>query len=163
MRYAADTYVSVEKSKAEIEQTLTRFGADEFQSGWRSGEAVVAFRCHGWFVRFILALPDKTEERFLTTPGKRRQRSEDDVYRAWEQACRQKWRALALCIKAKLVAVEEGVTTFEDEFLAHITLPNGRAVREMVSPQLKLAYETKTMPASLLALPHKRRAANHGE
>lgn len=38
----------------------------------------------------------------------------------WEQACRQAWRALALVIKAKLEAVDAGIVTFEEEFMAQI-------------------------------------------
>ncbi len=43
MKFAADTNVSVEKSKAEIESTLSRFGADQFMSGWTGTQAVIGF------------------------------------------------------------------------------------------------------------------------
>jgi len=61
---------------------------------------------------------------------------------AAEQACRQKWRALSLVVKAKLEAVESGITTFEDEFLAHIVLPNGQTVGEQALPRVREAYAT---------------------
>jgi hypothetical protein len=48
----------------------------------------------------------------------------DGAYKAWKQAYHQRWRALALAIKA----VESGIATFEEEFLAHIALPNGSTV-----------------------------------
>ncbi|HWF01594.1 MAG TPA: hypothetical protein VG248_17460 [Caulobacteraceae bacterium] len=54
-----------------------------------------------------------------------------------EQACRQKWRALALVIKAKLEAVSAGITTVEDEFLAQTMMGDGRTVGEVVQPQLE--------------------------
>ena len=44
---------------------------------------------------------------------------------AWEQVCRQRWRALLLIIRAKLEAVASGITTLENEFLANIVLPDG--------------------------------------
>jgi hypothetical protein len=36
----------------------------------------------------------------------------------------RRWRALLLMIKAKVEAVESGVVTFEDEWLAHFVLPS---------------------------------------
>ena len=35
-RYATDTRVSVERSKAEIEAILARYGADQFMYGWEA-------------------------------------------------------------------------------------------------------------------------------
>ena len=65
----------------------------------------------------------------------------------WEQACRQRWRALALVIKAKLEAVESGITTFEDEFLAHIVMPDGQTVATHIKPRIAEAYEGGRMLA----------------
>lgn len=64
---------------------------------------------------------------------------------------RQRWRALALVIKAKLEAVEAGITEFEEEFLAHIVLPNGGTVGQFMLPQVATAYETGQMPPLLPA------------
>ena len=58
-------------------------------------------------------------------------------------------RALALTIKAKLEAVECGITIFDEEFLAHIVLPNGRTMGELYVPQIEHVYETKEMPPLL--------------
>jgi hypothetical protein len=76
-------------------------------------------------------------------------RTASSAVEQFEQACRQRWRALALVIKAKLEAVESGITCFEDEFLAHIILPSGQQVGEWLRPQLKLAYDKGSMPALL--------------
>ena len=53
-------------------------------------------------------------------------RTAADQQSAWEQACRQRWRALLLIIRAKLEAAEAGISTLETEFLANIVLPDGR-------------------------------------
>ncbi len=144
MRYAENTSVPVERSRAEIEATLRRFGADQFVSGWDSKAAMIGFRCHNRSVRFVLPLPDPQEKRFAVTPGGRRVRKDNDRLKAWEQCCRESWRALAAVIKAKLVAVESGITTFEDEFLAFIVDPHtGRTMSELVVPQLTQAYAGK--------------------
>lgn len=75
------------------------------------------------------------------------QRHPDDAYRAWEQACRSRYRALNLCIKAKLEAVEQGITTFEAEFLAHFVMPNNQTLGEAIIPQLEDACVRGKLPA----------------
>lgn len=84
--------------------------------------------------------------RYLYTPTRRTQRSEKSQYDAWEQACRQRWRALKLVIQAKLEAVECGISVFEDEFMANIVVAGGKTVSEYIRPQLADAYEHGSVP-----------------
>lgn len=161
-RYAARTEVSSNKSRDEIERTLTRYGADQFMYGWQDNAAVVAFRANDRRVRFILPLPDRAAPEFThSSRGLRTAEARDNLY---EQAVRQRWRALALVIKAKLEAVEAGISEFEDEFLANIMipLPEGRMVTvgEWMRPQVADAYRIGTMPAMLPMLPASD-GANH--
>ena len=151
-RYAADTSVSVEASRAEIERTLQRYDAASFSYGWDQEQAVIQFQKDGRYIRFVLPLPDRQDSQFWRTPSKGLKRTAEQAYAAWEQACRQKWRALNLAIKAKLEAVEAGISTFENEFQAYILLPNGQTVGEAVKPAIDSAYESGQMPTSLLAL-----------
>jgi hypothetical protein len=148
-KYAASTQVSPEKSKAEIEELLRKYGADQFFSGWADGtgedggKAALGFRCQGRFVRFVLPLPSKGERRFHRHRGSSYLTVSDAAARErWEQEVRRRWRALALVIKAKLEAVSTGITSFESEFLAHIVMPDGRTVGEHVVPAIATAYET---------------------
>jgi hypothetical protein len=150
MKYATNTGVPVERSRAEIETTLRRFGADQFVSGWDSSNAMIGFRCHSRAVRFILPLPNPQDKRFALTPGGRRERDDRARLKAWEQCCRESWRALAAVIKAKLVAVEARITTFEEEFLAHIVLAGGQTIGQHILPKLD-DYK----PGQLL-LPHEK-------
>jgi hypothetical protein len=53
-------------------------------------------------------------------------------------------------IKAKLEAVAAGITTIEDEFLAHTVLPDGSTFGEWAKPQLEEAYRLGSMPTHLL-------------
>ncbi len=151
-RYAADTSVSAERSRAEIEKTLGRYGATSFMYGWDAERgAVIVFELEGRRIRFLLPMPDRNDKRFTETPtGK--VRSPQQAEKEWEQAQRQAWRALNLVVKAKLEAVESGITTFEDEFLAHIMLPDGSTVGQMMAPQLALTYESGAMPKGLPGL-----------
>ena len=148
-RYAESTSVSSEASRAEIERTIIRYGADKFGYGWHGSAAVVSFEANCRQVRFVLPLPDKDAEQFNRTPAGRYRKSQDERLKAWEQACRQRWRALALAIKAKLEAVECGITEFEEEFLAHIVMPNGQTVGDYIIPQVAIAYDKREMPKML--------------
>lgn len=150
-RYASSTDVSATRSRDEIERTLERYGADQFLYGWQDGGAVVGFRMSGRQVRFVLTMPDRTERRF--THHSRGERAPEAARKEWEQAVRQRWRALALVIKAKLEAVESGISEFEDEFLANIVLPTGENAGAWLRPQIAEAYRTGTMPAMLPMLP----------
>lgn len=142
-RYAAQTTVPVEKTKMEIELLLRRYGADQFVSGWDGGRAMIGFKAKNRFIRFVVPLPVATDYRWKwnATPAQKEQKIDQDT--------RQRFRALLLVMKAKLEAVESGIATFENEFLAHIVLPNGQTVSEALVPQLRAAYETGRMPKLL--------------
>lgn len=137
-KFAADTSVTSTASKAEIERIVERYGAGQFMSGWSQEYAVIAFSMEARQVKFILPLPSRDEQRF--THHSRGPRTPEAATKEWEQACRQRWRALALVIKAKLEAVESGISVFEDEFMANIVLPGGRTVSEEVRPRIAEAY-----------------------
>lgn len=152
-RYAENTSVPADKSRQEIERTLQRYGASAFMYGWESTNAIVAFQMKDRRIRFILPLPDPKERRF--THHSRGMRTPAAAHEAWEQATRQRWRALALVIKAKLEAVEAGISEFEDEFLANIVLPGGQSVGQWMRPQVEVAYQTGRMPPMLPLLEDK--------
>lgn len=142
-RYATETSVSVGASKAEIERIIERYGATQFMSGWSAEQAVIAFTMEDRQVRFILPMPAREEKRF--THHARGPRTPEAALKEWEQACRQRWRALALVVKAKLEAVDSGISVFEDEFMANIVLPGGRTVSEEIRPRIAQAYATNTL------------------
>jgi hypothetical protein len=146
-RYAANTEVSSTKSRDEIERTLARYGADQFMYGWQNESAVVAFRKDMLRIKFVLPLPDRRAKEFAQSL--RGPRTEEAAAKLYEQAVRQRWRALALVIKAKLEAVEAGISLFENEFMANIMLPNGGSVGDWVRPQIERAYLTQQMPQDL--------------
>jgi len=155
--YAQDTSVAVEKSKAEIERILMRYGCDQFMSGWDQTKATIGFRHKGRFVSIVLALPDRQDKEFTHKQPRATwrppiARDPADAHKVWEQACRQRWRALALVVKAKLEAVEIGISSFDAEFLAWTMLPDGRSVGEWIAPQLEAAYSSGKMPPMLPGL-----------
>ena len=149
MAYAEKTSVSIGKTKAEIEELIQKAGAEQFVSGYKENMAVIGFTLDNRQIRFILPIPDKSDKKYWYTPERRNKRTEEQAYAAWEQACRAKWRALYLIIKAKLEAVESGISTIEREFFYDIVLPDGQTIGEYMAPQLESVYATGKMPPLL--------------
>ena len=92
MVYARDTSISINRTREEIIATLQRYGADAFGYGSDGQYQLVYFRMHGRRIRLLVQLPD-SEEFALTPTGL--QRKDENKRRMHEQACRQRWRALA--------------------------------------------------------------------
>jgi hypothetical protein len=113
MAYAVRTKVPIERTKTEIEQTLKRYGADRFAYFTESGKAMILFEIQDRRIRFDLPLPAGSDQKQ-----------------------RERWRALNLCIKAKLESVASKIETFEEAFLAHVVMPDGRTVHEHTAPRL---------------------------
>jgi hypothetical protein len=146
--YAAGTTVAVAKTKADIEHELTRFGATAFAYMTEGPMAALLFKKDGWQVRITLPLPDAKERRF-THLDSWRARSETAARNLYEQALRERWRALYMIVKAKLVAIDSGVETFESAFLAQMLLPDHQTVGQWLEPQLHDVYASGRMPPLL--------------
>jgi hypothetical protein len=147
-RFAEGTDVPVDRSKSEIENVLTRFGADQFMYGWKGEAAAIAFRSQGRHIRFLLPMPQASDSD-MQKDRRGHRRSPSETQNAIEKEKRRRWRALCLCIKAKLESVATGIETFEESFMAHVILPNGQTVAEHAQPLIAKAYESGEMPALL--------------
>jgi len=132
-RFAETTRVPVSQSRGEIEKMLSRHKCQQFGTAvdYIALKARVQFTANQRIVRFVVTLPDPKKVR--------------DV----EQEERRIWRSLLLVIKAKLEAVATGIATFEEEFLAHIVMPNDKTVAELILPQIAESYSTGRMPLAL--------------
>lgn len=150
-RYANKTTVTVEKSKEEVMSTLRRYGCDGFGSYENKTGACVVFEVDKLSIKIEVPLPDRDEFR-TTDTGKARTVS--SVAREFDQAVKQRWRALLLAIKAKLEAVECGISTIEKEFMPFVVMPDGRTLADHIKPQLQEYAESGKAPL-LLAAPKK--------
>lgn len=136
MTYAARTDVPVDRTRSEIEITLKRYGAKSFAYFTEKGRAIIIFEAADRRIRFDLPLPDAT-----TAKGQQQERS--------------KWRALLLCIKAKLESVESKIETFEEAFLAHVVMPDGITVGQHTKPLIEQSYKSGDIQP-LLPAPNQR-------
>lgn len=146
MKYATGTEVPIERSRAEIERMIHRFGASRFGAQWDRTTATIAFEYDKWRVRFVITLPSRAD--FVKTEAGRN-RNEKDQARAYEAEERRRWRSLALVIKAKIEAVQSGVSTFTDEFFAMLVLANGHTLGEHLAPQLEAMRDGGKTPPLL--------------
>lgn len=152
MAYASDTDVPIARSRQGIEEMLIAAGAEQFVSGQRADAAFFAFLMNGRQIRYELPLPKRdahefTHKRTGAADHCWKDRPAAEALRLWEQACRARWRALMLSIKARLVDVETGIESFEVAFLAHIVLPDGKLVSDHAIAAIERAYETGKVPA----------------
>lgn len=142
-KFASNTDVPAERSRAEIDGTLRRYGATGFMYGWEGAQAMVAFKMNNLQIRFLLPMPDPNDREFTHRMANQHDtigtpRDPAAAAKAWEQATRQRWRALALVVKAKLEAVESQITTFEEEFLAHIVTDDGLTIGQRMAEPLRV-------------------------
>lgn len=126
-------------------------------SAWDTeGKVAIGFRRDNRMVRMMVPMPRKDDKRFTnkTYAGRpaHAQRPKAKAQELWEQACRERWRAVLLIVKAKMEAIDVGVSMFEREFLADILLPNGGTVEELMTAQIETAYTSGSMPRGLLML-----------
>ena len=126
MTYASRTTVPADKTRGEIERALTRYGAKNFAYFTETGRAVIVFVASDRRIRFDLPLPTGDSDKD-------------------EKAKRQKWRALLLCIKAKLEGVESKIETFEEAFLSHVVMIDGMTVYAHTRDAIATAYKSGEM------------------
>jgi len=92
----------------------------------------IAFRFKNLNVRMKVTIPARDDKRFTVTPtGRRRTGDSSGLYE--QEVCRR-WRCLTAVIKAKLVAVTDGVATFEQEFLPYLVTSTGETMGERLLP-----------------------------
>lgn len=148
MPYARNTSVSPEKSQAEIQRTLMRYGAEGFGVFQRVRQASVGFEFNGLSIRIDVELPDRDDETYVRD-GRNHVRKPNQRLAAWEQEVRTRWRALLLAIKAKLEAVEMGISTIETEFMPFVVMPDGTTLGQQLLPKLLDVAKTGNMPKLL--------------
>lgn len=126
--YAEATKVPIERSRAEIERVLQKYGCDAFAFGWSQTGAMVQFGYKGRQVKLDIDVPKGEDVRE-------------------QRRARQRWRILLLLIKAQIEAVEIGLMSFEEAFLPWMLLENGSTVAQYMIPQLPAPKEAPRLKA----------------
>ena len=134
--YAEGTKVSVDKSQHEVMQLLSKHGITKKAMMSDEGSSSVGFEMTGVAYRITIVSPNRGD-RSILRDGRGSQRTPQQQESAYQAEDRRRWRSLVLVMKAKLVAIQDNITTFEQEFLAYIVTDNGQTVGERIIPQLQ--------------------------
>lgn len=82
----------------------------------------------------MIVVPSLDEMYKKEKPGGGNARRQAHAAESLAQVKRQRWRALLLVVKAKLEAIEAGISTLEHEFLANVVLPGGSTIGAELVP-----------------------------
>jgi hypothetical protein len=134
--FAEGTTVAVSKTRGEIENLITKYGATRFAYGYIEDRAAINFVANGRLVRFTVPLPGKDDKRVraralrLSRSNYRIDPPKLDI--AIQEEDRRRWRCLLLAIKSKFTTVESGIESFEEAFLANIVTTENMTVFERI-------------------------------
>lgn len=150
--YASSTSVSVEKTKGELERLLVKHGATRYGIAHTEDGAQVSFIMKEQHVRIAVPVPSVADYPDTTKPDYSNKAKTPRDWNRWsvaqrkvwidgqrQQAARQRWRCILLIVRAKLELIEMKLSTVEREFLADITLNDGRTVLEAMAGKLLTA------------------------
>ena len=133
-RYAKKTTVPVARSKQNIEELLESYGIEESFSGRSPRGDGIGWKYKGKVYKMSVPVPSK----------------DDKTDKQYEQEMRQRWRILYMSMKMKFEEIDAGVISFEDQFLAQMSLPDGSTVADFMRlPENLKRIERTQMPKLL--------------
>lgn len=148
------TTVNVEKSQGEIRGLLAKHRAQRFAFGEETDDdgrqwAAVTFSHQGFTVRMRVPHKELDRRKVRDKAERATRRTYGDIEAEMaEQEAKRIWRVMAWNLKARLVAVEEQLETFEEAFLAHLIDPS---TGETIYEQLRDTGSVQ-LPSPLLLL-----------
>lgn len=153
--YAETTTVPIDRSQAEVRSILNAHGCTKFlladEGATSIIRAVLEKKGAGTVqLAFKVSLPAGAEfAKFKDRYGYLRSRTPESAHKEWTQECRRRWRCLVVVLKAKFAAVESGIESFQDAFLANLVLPSGETVGAWAGREIGPAIAEGRMPAQL--------------
>lgn len=127
LMYAAKTRIDSNQTRNQIEAMLKKHGAKKIACAFDDEErsVIIAFIIGVSSIKMTLPIPSSKVEM-------------------------QRWRLLFLVVKAKLEAIEGGITTLEKEFLADVVTRNGATVYERHRVEIDTMLTTGEPPKLML-------------
>ena len=131
-KYANKTSVPITKTKMQIEKLLIDWGINEFFFGRSPRGDGIGFKY-------------ETRTYRLNVPNPKKEYNTSNA--RYEQMLRQRWRVLYMSLKMELEKINDGVVSFEDQFLAMMCLPDGSTVSDFMKlPANMSLLEKSEMP-----------------
>lgn len=130
---------------AEIQRILQQFGCNKFgvMTDWDAGTLLVQFEWRGAKVSFPANFKGYASAWLKEKPYTSRMRctKAEHEAKALEIGSIAVYSILRDWIKAQVVAVETGLISFEEVFMAHVLLPNGQRMAEYARENKLLKIE----------------------
>jgi ribosomal protein S6E (S10) len=150
----AGTEVSVERTKEQLRQLLIRHKIEQLQfvEDWKMGLIGVAFvrtQVTGGKTKEGQPMAVAVPIRFTLPIAAARMTRSHYREAQWGKRERQVWRALYYYTKARLEAVEFGLETLTDAFMAHIVTGDGRTLGDHVRGHLSTG--TLALPSGVVS------------
>lgn len=125
---------SGDKAMAEIQKILHKFGCNKFgtMTDWEAGTLIVQFEWKGQRVTFPANFKGYAAAYLKEKPYTSRMhctKAEHEA-KALEIGSIAVFSILRDWIKAQVTAVETGLISFDEVFMAHVMLPNGQRLIE---------------------------------
>lgn len=133
-RYAKNTSVPVARSKQRIEELLKSYGIEESFMGRSPRGDGIGWKYKGKVYKMSVPVPSK----------------DNKTEKQYEQELRQRWRILFMSMKMKFEEIDAGVISFEDQFLAQMSLPDGSTVSDFMKLPDNITRLEKTKMPRLL-------------
>lgn len=146
-KFAAGTKVDVARTMHELRTLLVRYGADEFGSAMMGGAEAVMWTRNG--ITYRVAVPLVVSESEVPDSVRKAMIKQGIKADPVEHENNRRMRALLNVVKAQLIAIDDGITTFEETFVGAAVTDNGQTVAERMSPEIKRAALEGRVPRSL--------------
>lgn len=141
MTYASGTDVTVDRSQQELVKILHRYGVETYQFGATPGKASIFFEVNTLPVLISIPVPSRPLHPKMKNPTTGRM---VDAMSRWDQEVREAWRACVLLVKANLEAVERGIVSVEQAFMAYLVGDDGKTtLGDVVLPQYLKAHRER--------------------
>lgn len=125
-----------EKALIELQNILKKFKCDKFGTmiDWNAGTVMVQFEWQGMRVSFPASFKGYAEAYMKDKPYSTRMHCSAKEYKekALEIGSKAVYSILRDWVKAQVVAIETGIVTFEEVFMAHLLLENGQRLIEHI-------------------------------
>ena len=141
-RYAKETTVTVASSRNQIDDLLTRWGADQLQ--WsqdnKGGKAMLRFIWEhdgtSYCARFEIKVPTEKELEEESVDLRNGEFSQTKYDKALKRRGMVEHRELFLLLKAMFVAVDSGLIKAEQILLPFLEDKSGMTIADVLLPQL---------------------------
>jgi hypothetical protein len=138
MAYAEGTTVPVEKSRSEVEKLAVEHGATKFGSYWSEDQAVVTFLINNRMIKLVVPLPTPAQAQDVLKERRQYAYKAPPANNLKDWITREsmrRWRCMLIALKAKFEAIETGIETFDEAFLAHIVTESGKTIYERLTQE----------------------------